>query len=173
MSTEYSIGRKRFLACKTEQEELVVTIYEKDSYKFITLPLKRWARFLLKLDAIDEQLEFARQGKFVDFKTHIGGKLYVSVDSTLKWTMVDFREFYMHPTKGIRPTKQGICLHYDEFQKLKNCLPAFHAENECARTAQDCLNQLDHQNQQGMNFCEECNPFAFNLMCVSTSDPIW
>jgi hypothetical protein len=173
MSTEYSIGRKRFLACKTEDEELVVSIYETDSYKFINLPLKRWARFLLKLDAIDEQLEYARQGKIVDFQTHIGGKLYVSINSSLKWTMVDFREFYMHPTKGIRATKRGISLHYDEFQKLKNCLPTFHAENECARTAKDCLSQPDHQNQQGMDLCEECNPFAFNLMCVSTSDPMW
>jgi len=168
MSCEYSIGSKRFLAIKTlEDNSTEISIYEKDSKKFVTLSLVRWARFLSKLDFIDEQLERLRNGQQVEFQTHIGGKLYASVNYKLKWPMVDLREFYFHPEKGPRASKIGICLHVDQWASLKSQIIQLNNDHECARTAQHCQNQPDHANQQMMNFCGECNPFALDLMFAS------
>jgi hypothetical protein len=147
-----------------------VSFYEKNSHKFVRLPLVRWARFLAKIDYIDEQLECAFAGRFVDFQTHIGGPLYACINSSMRCPMVDLREFYLHPENGVRPTRTGISVFYDQWKKLKNSIPAFHNDNECALTARDCTLQPDHCNQEALTLCSDCNPFTFNLVCASTID---
>lgn len=174
MSTsEYCIGHNRFVACKQLYDETVIAIYEKDSHKAIALPLVRWARLLLKVDSIDEQLERLRNGERAEFQTHIGGRLYASVNYKLKWPMVDLREFYYHPVDGILPTKIGICLHADQWATLKQRIRDLENDHECVRNARCCQTQPDHQNQQMMNYCGECNGFGFDLAFVSPKEFKW
>ena len=162
MCSEYSIGFKRHLAIKKGTQKK----NETDSPKFVTLPLVRWARFLSKLDSIDEQLERLRSVQQVEFQIHIGEKLYASVSHRLKWPTGDLRGLYLQPENGIRPTNTGICLSYNQWQCLQNPISELHNDHESARTARCCQTQPD---RAMMNFCGECNPFASDLGFISTT----
>ena len=157
MSADYCIGYKRFLACKEEDSTHVVSIYEKDSHKFITIPLWRWAKFVRLIPYLNEQMEMAKRGETVKIREHIGGAMFVSIDTSLKVLLIDLREFYAHKTAGILPTKRGISLRSTEWEKMLTCVERFTNDHRCVREAQPCSSEMGHANQELGLSCRECN----------------
>ena len=169
MSADFCIGYKRFLSCKKDGDDNVVSIYEKDSQKCITMPVHRWAKFVQRMRYFDAQLETAQRGEtVVNLHSHIGGTLFVSINSSLTdVVLIDFRDFYMNKNNCLRPTRRGISLLYKEWQKLKTCVDRFAKENECVGNAEPCSPEYGHANQEWGLSCPECNPPAFSTEYVS------
>jgi len=99
--------------------------------KHVTLTTKRWARFMSILEEVDiEAREVNRQTRPVAYRAHIGELYYVSVTSG--YGSVDIRRFYVPyglAKENVRPTRNGIGLHLDEWAHLLELLPTIHEQH--------------------------------------------
>jgi Transcriptional Coactivator p15 (PC4) len=150
----FNIGVNRNVIVKTQDGELVVIIEETGTDKRIVFTDKRWVQFLLMTEDIDNAVDQLNARQYVSYQIHIGGKWYVSI--TTGFMCVNLRQFYMHATLGVRPTKNGIALRIPEWTKLKEVI---FEVTKMLPTVEPCYIQDDHQNQEGWLRCIECNPF--------------
>ena len=111
------------------------------------------------MDAIEESIEKCKKDEnFQDFKVHIGGGVYATIDKNFK--KVDFRRFWK-PTDEEQPipTKSGISLTFEEFRLFVSLIPEIETV-DAFKNAKLCILSDDHQNQEGALRCFECNPFG-------------
>jgi hypothetical protein len=97
MANRYCLnGNNRFLSVEGTGRSLRVLIFEEGADKKIAkFTPQRWAQFVLILDEIAENIKsLSIPDSKVTFRSHIGGKWYVSV--TARFKCVDIREFYWH-----------------------------------------------------------------------------
>jgi hypothetical protein len=119
----------------------------------------RWVNLTNLIEQIDESVNKLMMKQNVDMKLAIGGKWYVSV--VTGYMCVDLREWYYHPTQGLRPTKKGIALRLVEFNALKDVIRLIFLKYPILTSTTPCYLQGDHHNQEGMLACLECNPYQF------------
>jgi len=168
MSKQFSIGVNRYVSVKKQEGELNITVAETNSeFKTVTFPAKRWINLTIFIEEIDESVNKLMMKQNVDMKLAIGGKFYVSV--TTGFFCVDIREWYYHPTNGIRPTKRGIALRLSEWHMLKDVIQQIFVKYPTLVSTTPCYCHPDHQNQEGAHACSECNPFQFEEKYFSMS----
>ncbi|XP_069109811.1 uncharacterized protein [Argopecten irradians] len=126
--------------------------------KGIALNPTRWKRLVDRCSGtIDDTIEKVKKGELVDIKLHLGGNLYVSINSG--YGCVNIRRWYMPKDEdgGLVPTRQGIALNFEQWDKLKDCmllLPDFIGDElDDVRLCEDT-----HHNQMEMIECFDCNP---------------
>ena len=93
--------------------------------KLATLTPKCWVNLILYCQQIDnEAKELNLKTRPVAFRLHLGDGWYVSV--TGGYNCVDFRRFYVpygRSHEHVRPTRDGISLHLDEWAELMVLIP--------------------------------------------------
>ena len=98
-----------------------------------------------------------RRGDMLNFKTGIGGHMYVQIQSKFKG--VSIRDFYRGSDGKLKPMKNGCTSRHPIFfilakyieEELGEEFPPF------GRTVL-CLDRGDHCNQEAAITCTECNP---------------
>ena len=159
----YFISGKRCVVVK-KKGNISVTIQEDDcEFKVVTMPSKRWARFVSIINQVEESLGQLLIKQHVAYNEHIGSGWYVSVSTG--FTCVDIRKFYFHPTLGLKPTKHGIALRIPEWYILKNIVTDVQKKYPTLANETLCILGADHFNQQGFYACTDCNPFQFEELC--------
>ena len=121
----------------------------------ITLSPTRFITLLSFIETIKSNVEKLRNKDLVKCKLHLGGGIFVSLNSEFP-TTVDFRRFFLPEGEMTpRPTKKGLALrlgewdalvtHLDDINKLidTNLKPCFESHPDPATRMR----------------CEECNPF--------------
>jgi len=96
--------------------------------KLATLTPKCWVNFILHCQQIDnEAKELNLKTRPVAFRLHLSNGWYVSV--TGGYNCVDFCRFYVpygRSHEHVRPTRDGISFHLDEWAKLLVLIPTIH-----------------------------------------------
>jgi len=124
----------------------------------IAMPLKRFASFAFNLMQINEKVESMERGETVDFKLHIGGGVYVTINN--KFKTVDIRKFFMPPdSMEEKPTRRGISLRLAEWKQLVICMPKIIDSDIDIGTALPCYLCDSHKNMMAIIECRECSPF--------------
>ena len=121
----------------------------------ITLTPSRFVTLLSLMDAIKSNVEKLRNREFVNCKLHLGGGIFVKLNSQFPNT-VDFRRFYV-PEGEVTPfpTKWGIALRLNEWDSLVTLLGDV---NKLINTEEKpCFES--HLSPTARFRCDECNPF--------------
>lgn len=121
--------------------------------KGVSLTLPRWKLLTISFEDIDLCL---KQNK--PYQGHLGGNVFVTVSKDFPFR-VDIRQFYIPPGESVpKPTRRGISLFVTEWRDLISCCRDLENKFPEMEEAQPCYMQDDHQNQEGMLRCAECNP---------------
>ncbi|CAG2203040.1 LZTFL1 [Mytilus edulis] len=164
------IGGDIFVVVNEWRDKVLIHIhkYEKNSAdvyvptkKGIALDLNQWQLLEMYVNEIEEAIS-----QMIDDVTgvpemtfHLGRGVYVSVNKT--YPTVDVRQRWKIPeTNQIVSTKKGISLTYDKWEALKGTFPDVRETVPEIETTTPCILSEDHQNQEGMLMCSNCNPFA-------------
>ena len=122
----------------------------------VDFPLTRWKQLENYLDDVDEAIDLINNNRYAYVHEHLGGNLYITVDNSEKIEQcVNFR-YYGSMEQKQRPTRQGISLTFEQYEKLK----------EVAKVIPDLIPEmkdvlpcyLSHQNVMDGLYCGECNP---------------
>jgi hypothetical protein len=108
---------------------------------------------------VDQALTDVKKLKPVNFETHLGGNIYVSVASP--YWLVDIRQRFRDSEGKLRPTTRGIKLKIQEWEVVKNTYPEVQEAVPETEVLVPCALQDDHQNQLGALSCPECNPDGY------------
>ena len=150
----YSLGNGRSIRVCEWKGEKRVDLREwsddKPTKKGISLTLLRWKSFLDFMSEVDKALKSDDA-----YRLHLGGNVYCTVKENNP--CVDIRQ-YWKPQEDVVPTKKGLCLRPEEYQRLKDFLPKIGEALPELDTIVPCLFQSDHANQLGFLKCPECNP---------------
>ncbi|CAC5362330.1 CASP2 [Mytilus coruscus] len=164
------IGGDIFVIVNEWLDKVLIHIrkYEKnsaDTYvptkKGIALDLNQWQLLEMYVNEIEEVIS-----QMIDDVTgvpemtfHLGRDVYVSVNKT--YPTVDVRQRWKIPDSNqIVSTKEGISLTYEKWEALKGTFPEVRESVPELETTTPCILSEDHQNQEGMLRCLNCNPFA-------------
>ena len=86
--------------------------------KGISLPEDCWTSLLMQKDKILQAVTSMQQKEQVQVQFCLGREVYVSIRSPL-W-LIDIRYWYQDPEGTKKPSRRGISLKFDEFNKLLN-----------------------------------------------------
>ena len=124
--------------------------------KGISLSLARWKLLCLSFEDIDLCVKENKP-----FQGHLGGNVFVNVSKDFPMR-VDIRQFFIPPGESVpKPTRRGISLFVTEWRDLISCSRDLENKIPEMADAQPCLMMDDHQNQEGMLRCKECNPGGY------------
>jgi hypothetical protein len=127
--------------------------------KGVNFPLSRWLKFECLLDEIEEYLQSHRSQE-EEMKWHIGGGVYISLSPD--FPTVDIRHYWKpDDANGPVPTKKGINLTRDKFDRLKSAVFELRESVPELNDAQICMLSESHQNMLGVLSCPECSPFGY------------
>ena len=87
----------------------------------------------------------ARDGKSVSVKLHLGGGWHLSLSPG--FACVDFRKFYQHRDKSIKPTRTGISLTFAECDALMNAAVTISNELDGFKAILPCWHASDDELQ--------------------------
>ena len=127
--------------------------------KGVSLPTLRWVSLTYATRFIDEALADLSKNREVKFEYHIGGNVYVTVDSPYR--LVDIRQRFVDEEGVLRPTRRGVKLRLKEWASLKEAVEAVKVVVPETAVLVPCSLQEDHSNQRGFLTCPECNPTGF------------
>lgn len=161
------IGGDIYVVAKKYNDKLQVHIrqftrYGNERYpskKGVTLSLCRWR----VLESIREELDSYFKNYYSETLSekeetmHLGGGIYATVND--QYPVVNLRHWWK-PEDSDKPvpTKRGIILNKGKWIQLMNCMSLIRDfVPELHDVSVGCTE--DHQNQQGMLRCGECNPF--------------
>jgi hypothetical protein len=158
----FEIGTNRFLIHSLYRGDVKIHIRQFDPFPSkigVCFTPLRLAAFRNKLDEIEEGVKLLRAGKPVDLKLHVGGLVYVTIQSG--YFIVNIRKYFI-PENQIDeiPTRSGIALKLNEWDKLKECLVELLLLAPEIEAVQPCYSSFDHANVITMMDCEECNPLV-------------
>ena len=83
----------------------------------------------------------------------------MSVNSGFK--CVDIRKFYKALDGTIKPTRTGIALRLDEWERFKQIVREIKDQHPKIAEIEPCWTGSDYFNQEGALMCSECNPFDY------------
>ncbi|XP_046381433.2 uncharacterized protein LOC124152515 [Haliotis rufescens] len=160
------IGNGVFVTAKTwKGDELHIHIrkYENDKERSfptergIKINLMQWLELKTGASHVDETISLLKQRKDKKIFYHLGANTYVQVDT--KFAGVDIRHWWWCcEDKVVKPSKKGIFLRLDQWEKLKECFGVMVDYVPELETTVPCIMQEDHQNQVGALRCTFCNP---------------
>jgi len=119
---------------------------------------KRFVKFLLTMHDINRLVVKARDGKSVCVKLHLGGGWHVSLSPG--FACVDFRKFFQHRDRSIKPTRTGISLTFGEWDVLMNAAETMKNEMDGFKAISPCWHPSDHELEQ----CLECTPWRATVL---------
>ena len=171
-------SQPRFLTLTKWQDEDRIDIREWDetgtypSKKGISLPIRRWNTLCSMFEDVNEAREkmihkihkqyiVFKPGNSVKVDLHIGGLVFVKAESG--FPCIDIRQYWVPEGESVpKPTKKGISLCQEEWDSLVLCQKKLNEEFPFIKEIPTCLESEDHQNQEGMLNCPECNPAERN-----------
>jgi len=110
------------------------------------------------LDEIDNNFKAALKGeKTTETKTHIGGGVYAVVKGGNPY--INLRAYFKPADKPVTPTRRGICLFHDEWEKEKRIIPQIQKLDPQLSNTLPCYEGSSHCNLMGALSCRECYPF--------------
>jgi hypothetical protein len=119
--------------------------------KGISIRLGRWNILVDSINDIDEALDHERA-----YIRHLGGNVYCKIEE--RCICVDIRQYWKPLGQdGVVPTKKWICLRLEEYNKFKNIVPDIGGVIPELDRVVPCYLRSDHQNQEGLLECSECN----------------
>jgi Transcriptional Coactivator p15 (PC4) len=169
--SKLKFGCNRFLVHSIFQDSPKIHIREYESKsgreyptkKGICMSVSRLATLYSALPDIEEAVKLLRAGSHIQFKTHLGGGIYVSVNSDFK--CVDIRRFFVpNEDSSETATRTGLAIRlgeFDNFLRRINELVAISAD--LVVDDKICANNFDHANEIVAAACRECNPFGYKL----------
>ena len=123
----------------------------------ISMPILRFISLMHHEEVIGTALgRVMANDKTLDEKFHIGGNLFVSVKAP--YWLVDIRQNFMDSESQIRPTRKGLKLRVQEWNKLTTTFEAVKQAIPETAMLTPCYAADDHQNQMGFLCCSECSP---------------
>lgn len=125
--------------------------------KGVALPLSRWLMLEGYANFIEESIdtnEMQRERQ----QRHLGGGVMLTVGES--YIAMDIRQ-YWKPKDSDEPcpTKRGVQLSYEQAKKLLDVMKVIRDFVPDLDDTVPCYMNEDHQNQEGMLWCRECNPF--------------
>ncbi len=121
------------------------------------LSLQRWSQLVSNLQEIDLAVSDHKDGRQIHFEQHLGGNQYVHIKRG--FPAVDLRHFHIPDDSTVlQPTRTGIALNFEEFEKLTRLIPKIEQLAPEVTTIQPCYMDSDHANLLGALYCTECNP---------------
>ena len=157
MNTSFQLGNGRRVRVVEWKGETRVDVREWDgdipTKKGVSLSLSRWKSFLDFIDQVDEALKENKT-----YSLHLGGNVYCNVKEGSP--CVDIRQ-YWKPQDDVVPTKKGLRLRPQEYQRLKDILQEVNAAIPELSSVVPCMFRSDHANPSGFLKCSECNPNDF------------
>jgi Transcriptional Coactivator p15 (PC4) len=158
----FEIVKNRFLIHSLYRGDVKIHIRQFDPFPSkigVCFTPLRLAAFRAKLGEIEEGVKLLRAGRPVDIKIHIGGQVYVTIQSG--YFLVNIRKYYTPENQADEmPTRCGIALKLNEWDKLNQCLAELLRVAPEIRSAQPCYMSFNHADIITMMDCEECNPLA-------------
>ena len=131
-------------------EECDVFIRDSQNGKRAFFKPCRWVKFVEFVPCIDKAVQRAMTLKPTNFRIHIGGGWYVSVNEEVP--VVDFRKWYTRINDcTLRPSPAGISLSYIQWDSLKNVVEQMKADFEHVESC--CHNSFEDETN-----CTECTP---------------
>lgn len=169
----FDIGSGRFLTVSASNGVKSVHIRqyacdEKSGFKYptrmgVSLPVKRFASLVYKMDYINHVIEKLEKGETANYKSHVGGGLYVIVDD--KNNYVDLRMCFVPDQETlVVPTQFGISLEFDEWKKLVESVPRLMENDEEISSVTPCFLDDDHSDLSQTKECSECTPFGTDFL---------
>ena len=93
-----------------------------------------------------------------NYETHLGGNVFTRVSKEFPFR-VDIRQFFIPQGEATpNPTQKGISLHFTEWKDVLKSEEELVEDFPALKEIVPCLLSEDHQNQEGMLKCAECNP---------------
>ena len=166
---QIDLGNQCYVVGKTFNGQMLIHVRKYDrrddgtlfpTKKGIALNLEKWKKLQYWfLDLVDKALKEYRDSKQVDIDVHLGENYRVTVKSG--YPLVNIRRWFIPDgQEKLVPTKTGIALTFEQWDKQKSDMPI----------VEELLNgELDkvifceelHQNQEGALTCSYCNPMYF------------
>jgi hypothetical protein len=148
-----TVHRREYVPGESSDMPLVTESYtDIPTKKGISLSLGRWKILVDSIEDIDEALDHGRA-----YIRHLGGNVYCKVEE--RCVCVDIRQYWKPLGQdAVVPTKKGICLRPEEYKKLKDIVPDIGGVIPELDGVVPCYLRSDHQNQEGLLECSECNP---------------
>jgi len=144
----FELGEKRVIVV----DEKNLLIRDERTRKFANLTPQRWARLLEcreQVNAAIEDILKKDDAPPVNFKRHIGGAWFISVQTGI-WC-VDIRKHYKAMDTGeMRPSRTGIGLRIREWRNLIETTVTIEVPRPDLVNVVLCYLQEDHQNQEGL-----------------------
>ena len=152
------LGRKKiFRVLKSDSGDYKVQfIVEEDANAVAEMSIKRFASTSL--------LEIVKRGEGdVHYKTHIGGNMYLQVNSPYRGISVrQFKNIGDSQCVNLIPDKKGIFLLFREWNAFLKVNKELDGIIPDLATTTPCMDQIDHCNQEGYYTCMECCPNGEN-----------
>ena len=128
----------------------------------VSMPMLRFVSLMQHEEAISTALgKVMRNDPTVDESFHIGGNLYVSIKAP--YWLVDFRQHFLDDEFVLRPTRKGLKLKLEEWNKFKTSLEKMKEAVPETSGMEPCYASDSHLNQAGFRSCKECCPNALSL----------
>ena len=164
------LGRDRYLSTSTfnGEDKVHLRIFEGDipQKKGVTLGLRQAKNLIDCIPTLDEKvtcewMEISADTKPESF-THLGFGLYMKVYTYNGHRFYDVRRYWRpFGEPNAVPTKTGLNLNSQEFQKLVGSVGALQSTLKELETIEPCTCDLQG-NQLASLQCPECNPFDFH-----------
>ncbi|XP_060083623.1 uncharacterized protein LOC132562864 [Ylistrum balloti] len=108
---------------------------------------------------VDEAIKKYNGGEHVDEMIHLGRNNYVSLKTG--YARVNIRRWFMPDLdkSELKATRAGVALTFEQWERLKLTMlvmPDF--IGDILDNTELCVMRGDHQNQEGMMQCFDCNP---------------
>ena len=162
------LGGDKWLRVTEWQGEQRIDIRKLTSYptkEGVSLTLQRYLVFRDCMCDINRALETLQKGEEVRMRRHLGGNVYMRVNSP--YTGVDIRQWFIpkdleKSNDNLRPGK-GVFLNIPQWRVL--CNEDIHMEDyvPALNDTLRCRDQKDHQNLMGALWCLECNPNRYDI----------
>ncbi len=121
------------------------------------LSLQRWNQLVSNLADIEQTIQEHKNGRDVRLEQHLGGNYYLSIKGGFE--TVTLRKYRIKEGgTDLRPTRTGITLKFEEFERLASLIPVIERLVPELTTIQPCYMQPDHANLLVALYCSECNP---------------
>ena len=125
--------------------------------KGVALDLKNWRKLTRNFcQSVDDAIEQYKENREVDLVKHLGSNLRVTLRNS--YPVVHIRRWFLPTDKAeYLPTKKGVALNFDQWEKLKDAMSYVETLIGSEMDDVDMCDVL-HQNQEEAFMCPDCNP---------------
>lgn len=166
----FHLGNERYVVVNEFNGKMLIHIrqYDMDAKRTVRYPTKRGITLNVekfkKLEElcvrdINECIKEVQEGKHVNYRYHLGGNVFVTVQS--EWPSVNIRKWFLPPGESKElPTKKGIALTFEQWSFIKGAINLVKGLlKEQWDSTVFCEFSEDHQNQLGFLRCSNPNEY--------------